>query len=1153
MTESNALEGVVDVALDLVAPLVAAVHDELSLTALLNQIGWSAPGIHLAELGEAVDALTAAVEALRTGIAFDSLEKLATTLGSLVAVVEALADFAGDLAAAAGAAAADPASVAAAVQALSVDLVQYLSVLYVGRYPVLYEGLQLLGIIDERPVTALSTGGDEPLLARAPIVRPVLCFDALGALVSDPLGHLRTRLGAHLLASQEIAEQVTRDVFEPLLRLVAMAGGTGVVGTDGVELDHATSEDVEARRRAVLSVPLPSFSAEQAAVVSELALVVDLVHAGATSRTGDSGPGFLLSPEGTLNAAAVLAGSEFDLTISGGAFSAFFPAGGTPVLHGGADGVTVELTYQKLPPSAGAPVLALGADTAKLTVEGLRAGVRGRFGRADAPELHLEMEAAVERARFVLAPAEGDGFLSSVLPTDGIQCAFDFGLGWSNRRGVYFSGAASLEADFPLHVSLLGVLTIDVLSLSLHADAEALAIGVGATVTFTLGPMTATVQRLGLTARATFPAEGGNLGPLDVVSGFQPPRGVGLVIDAAAVQGGGFLLQDAAHGRYAGILELDIAKVVEVTAIGLITTRMPDGYDGFSLLAIIAAEFPPIQLGFGFALSGLGGLLGLNRTMNLPALREGARTGVLDSILFPVDPVARADKVISDVESVFPVAPGRFVIGLMARLGWGSPQVVVADLGIVLELPAPVRIVLLGRLGVMLPNPDAAVVELHLDIVGILDLGRGELSIDATLHDSRIAVFDVYGDMALRVGWGANPVFAVSVGGFNPRFQPPPGFPELRRMTIALASGDNPRIRLESYLATTSNSFQTGARLDAHAELDAGVLGLFSADAYLGFDALIVLAPFQFIVDLGGGIVIKRNGRPFIGAELVLTLFGPQPLRATGYAEVHFFGKHRIPIEATIGDDPVEPAPAAIDPLGALLRALLDPAAWTTRPPDGTLAATLAEPAGDAGVLAHPRGQLGVRQRVVPLDVRIERFGGAPLPNGPRTFAATFGIGTTAVTGSAVRDAWAPGDLYRLSDDEKLSRPAFEQLTSGSARLGTPPPAHGTPVAAGTALYETSVIDAADPVPRPAATHMVPAGLEGVLRAGSAAAVAARAGTAYEAPPRPVVVTGPGHVVASTTTLQAQGGRHESWVEARQAAHGTGVQVVGAHEAVAPR
>ncbi len=389
------------------------------------------------------------------------------------------------------------------------------------------------------------------------------------------------------------------------------------------------------------------------------------------------------------------------------------------MLHGGADGVTIELTYRKLPPSAGAPAIALGADTAKLTIQGLTAGVRGRFGRADAPELHLAIETAVEQARFVLAPGEGDGFLAKVLPADGITFEFDLGLGWSNRRGVYFSGAASVEADIPLHVSLLGVLTIDVLSLSLAAGDDAVVLGAGATVTLNLGPLTATVQRLGVTAETTFPDSGGNLGPIDVAPGFLPPRGVGMVIDAAVVKGGGFILNDPEHGRYAGILELDIAEVVSVTAIGLLSTKMPDGSDGFSLLVILTAEFPPIQLGFGFSLSGLGGILGLNRTMNLPALRDGARTGVLDSILFPVDPVARASKVISDVESVFPVAAGRFTVGLMARLGWGSPQVVVVDLGVILELPAPVRIVLLGRLGVVLPTPDAAVVELHLDVIGI--------------------------------------------------------------------------------------------------------------------------------------------------------------------------------------------------------------------------------------------------------------------------------------------------------------------------------------------------------------------------------------------------------------------------------------------------
>jgi hypothetical protein len=1156
VSESNALEGVVDIALDFVAPLVAAAQDERSLITLLNQTGWYAPDIDLTELGEAVDTLVDALEALRTGLSFESLDDLAATLGSLVAAGEALADFAGDLAAAAGAAASDPGALETVVEALGVDLLQHLSVLYVVRNPVLYAVLELLGVIEDRPVTALSTGGDDPLLTRAPLLRPMLAFDVLGDLVRDPLAQLKDRLGAQRLTSQDVAEQVTRGVFGPILELVTMAGGTGVVGTGAAEPALPGPEDVAARRRATLIVSLPSFPAGGEPVVSELAIVVDLVHAGGTSRTGDAGPGFLIAPEGSMQVTAVRTGSEFGLTITGGAFSAWFPADGAPVLHGGADGVTIELTFRKLPPSEGAPALALGADTAKLTVEGLTAGIRGRFGRPDAPELHLELESAVESARFILSPGEGDGFLAKVLPADGITFEFDFGLGWSNRRGLYFSGAASVEADFPLHVSLLGVLTIDVLTLSLGAEADGIALGAGATVTLTLGPLTATVQRLGLTAKATFPEDGGNLGPLDVVPGFLPPRGIGMVVDAAVVQGGGFILNDHEHGRYAGILELDIAEVVSVTAIGLLSTRMPDGSEGFSLLVILTAEFPPIQLGFGFSLSGLGGLLGLNRTMNLPALRDGARTGVLDSILFPVDPVARAAKVISDVESVFPVAPGRFTVGLMARLGWGSPQVVVVDLGVIVELPAPVRIVLLGRLSVVLPAPDAAVVELHLDVIGILDLGRGELSIDATLHDSRIAVFEVYGDMALRVGWGANPAFAVSVGGFNPRFEPPPGFPQLRRMTIALAAGDNPRVRLECYLATTANSFQTGARVDAHAELDADALGLFSADAYLGFDALIILVPFQFIVDLAGGIVIKRNGTPFIGAELLLTLFGPQPLRGTGYAELHFFGTHRIPIEITLGDDPAEVVLAAVDPLGALLGALLDPAAWTAQPPDGAPLAALSEPASDADLVAHPRGVLGVRQRIVPLGLPIERFGGAPLPNGTRSYTATFRIGTTVVTGDTVRDAWAPGDLYSLSDDEKLSRPSFEQLVSGNSGLGTPPPSHGTAVVGGTAAYETSIIDADDPVPRPAGVHTVPAGIEAALRAGAAAAVADRNGNTYVAPPRPVTVSAPGYVVASTRNLEAEGDRYHSWVEAHvHAADGTvkgaadGVQVVASHEA----
>ena len=636
------------------------------------------------------------------------------------------------------------------------------------------------------------------------------------------------------------------------------------------------------------------------------------------------------------------------------------------------------------------------------------------------------------------------------------------------------------------------------------------------------------------------------MGPLHISPAFVPPRGAGLVISAAVVTGGGYILNDPKNGRYAGILQLKIGDFVTVTAIGLVTTEMPDGSRGFSLLVIITAEFPPIQLGYGFTLSGLGGLLGLNRTMNVQALRDGARTGVLDSILFPVDPVARAAKVISDIEAVFPVAEARFVIGLMARIGWGSPRLITIDLGIIVEVPLPLRIALLGRIGVLAPNPDAAVVELHLDIIGIIDLGRGELSIDATLHDSRVAVFDIYGDMALRLSWGETSVFVVSVGGLNPRFERPPALPDLRRLTIALASGENPSVRLESYFAITSNSLQTGALISAQVELDAGFIGVFTADAYLGFDALITFVPFEFIVDVAGGVVIKRNGKPLIGADVLLTVYGPKPMRAVGYAEVHFLGTHRLPFDVTEGEGAVTAELPAVDPVGELLAALSRVESWSALQPRDTIGVSLRDVQSD-DLLAHPMGELALRQRIVPLDVTIERFGGSPLAGGPRSFALRYQIGTApAITAAPMRDPWAPGDFFELTDDEKLSRPSFEQLPSGHSGIVAAGVAFGTARQGAEVEYETRVIDA-DQRPRQAAAYRVPSAVQPVL----ASLDASHRATGYGGPSLAVSVSPQRYRLADASSLSPVEAEHASWVEANAALAGRpGLQIVGAHEVV---
>ena len=105
----------------------------------------------------------------------------------------------------------------------------------------------------------------------------------------------------------------------------------------------------------------------------------------------------------------------------------------------------------------------------------------------------------------------------------------------------------------------------------------------------------------------SFPDHGGNLGPADFAISFKPPNGLGIAIDAGVVAGGGYILFDPDKGQYAGVLDVALAEIVQVKVIAVLDTMLPDGSSGFSFLLIITFDFPPIQLGFGFTLNGVGG------------------------------------------------------------------------------------------------------------------------------------------------------------------------------------------------------------------------------------------------------------------------------------------------------------------------------------------------------------------------------------------------------------------------------------------------------------------------------------------------------------------------------------------------------------------
>jgi hypothetical protein len=507
---------------------------------------------------------------------------------------------------------------------------------------------------------------------------------------------------------------------------------------------------------------------------------------------------------------------------------------------------------------------------------------------------------------------------------------------------------------------------------------------------------------------------------------------------------------------------------ISVNAIGLLTTRMPDGSPGFSLVVIVTASgFTPVQLGLGFTLNGVGGLLGINRTVAIDVLRAGIRNRTLDAVLFSKDdPVPRAPQIVSTLRSVFPPAQGRFVFGPMALVGWGTPTVLALELAVVLELPSPLRLILLGRLRALLPVFDERVarVKLNMDVVGVIEFDLREASLDATLYDSSISGFAVTGDMALRASWGEKPGFVLAVGGLHPRFQPPAGFPALRRLTIALATRNTPRLRLEAYLALTSNAVQLGARLELYVEA-----GGFSLAGMVSFDTLIPFAPFSFEVDIAGSMTLKRGSTTLMVVQVRLSLSGPTPWHARGHATFEFlFVKVTVSFEATFGEPrPVgAPAPVAIWPL--LRAALVDARNWGAELPAADSAmATLRgvhPPAGS--ILAHPLARTSVRQRVVPLEREISRFANAAPADFRRFSVETVLVGGATRSHESIYESFSPAAFTQMSDEERLRAPGDDRMPAG-ARIADATPKAG-PERSVPLQYKTIVLGA----PAPAAAYV---------------------------------------------------------------------------------
>lgn len=660
----------------------------------------------------------------------------------------------------------------------------------------------------------------------------------------------------------------------------------------------------------------------------------------------------------------------------------------------------------------------------RLSLQGL--GIKW-FVAGSREKLDLGVQGEIDAMRLVIAGGDGDGFLQKVLSGIHVEARTTLGFGMSLASGFTFQGGGKLAFEIGTHINL-GLVRVDALRLALEPTADAFVLETGAVLNFGLGPLEVVVQNVGVRAALRFQA--GNLGPADLDVSFMPPNGIGLELNAGGFTGGGFLFLDSDKGEYAGGLELTFLGAISVRAVGILSTRLPDGSKGFSLLIILASEFPPIQLSYGFTLLGIGGMLGLNRTVLVDALQAGVRDGSLNSILFPEDIVANAARIIGDIKRIFPPRDGRFLVGPMAKLGWGTPTLISLSVGFILEIPRPL-FAFVGVLHMALPAEDLPILHLQVSFAGSIDFESGRLQFDASLYDSRVLTFTLSGDMALRVYWKDNANFLLSVGGFHPAYTPPPmNLGELARLGIVLFQGI-PHMSAQVYFAVTSNSVQFGARVEVYYGID-----LFNVYGFLGLDVLINFNPFHFVAEIEAQVGVRTGSDVLFAITLQLILEGPTPWHARGTASFRIGFIIKVTISANFDvsfGDPQETHLESIDVLAEMVNALGNLGNWRPLlPPGSNQHVTLrALPVASATLVMHPFGALEITQKLVPLHVAIQRFG-TRTPSAGSVFTLAdvkLGSGPAAVTNT--REQFAPAQFFDLSDAEKLSRPSFADYDAG--------------------------------------------------------------------------------------------------------------------------
>jgi hypothetical protein len=282
--------------------------------------------------------------------------------------------------------------------------------------------------------------------------------------------------------------------------------------------------------------------------------------------------------------------------------------------------------------------------------------------------------------------------------------------------------------------------------------------------------------------------------------------------------------------------------------------------------------------------------------------------------------------------------------------------------------------------------------------------------------------------MGLLMAFGDDPNFVISVGGFHPRFNPPPlPFPSPRRIAVSLLNTPVSRVRIEGYFAITSNTVQFGARV----EVFFGAGDVFNVQGHLAFDALFQFSPFYFLFEISASLSVRVFGVGLFSVGISGTFDGPAPYHVRGHGSISLlFWDIDIPIEETWGENRnTELPPIPVMPI--FLAEINKAENWQAQlPANNNLLVALRKLKPEENPLVlHPLGVLRISQRAVPLELKLDKVGSQKPGDVNRLSVVVTGAGLEKKDDAF--EQFAPAQYQNFSDSDKLSRPAFAPERSG--------------------------------------------------------------------------------------------------------------------------